>query len=196
MNCFQSSGKTTTSHFFLARHGKSLRRTGRNTWEEPPPSRSWTAGTCRRNRGGPRRSAARARFGTVSRGRGHLPQHYWRQCDFGPGGGDRGHRQQHARVLSLQRYALIEKNLKTMTSPEKRVRTRIEGWRRPNPSVVTRGVGGRLAVPFLGAVGPRVGQALPLHHAGGARLRAGAHGHAPLRSPSGVIDGLGRRNAR
>ena len=36
-----------------------------------------------------------------------------------------------------------------------------------------------------------VGQALPLHHTGVARLHVGAHGHAPLQSSAAVIDGLG-----
>ena len=56
--------------------------------------------------------------------------------------------------------------------------------RPPNPLIMADDVGGRLAVPLLWAVGPRVGQALPLHRAGTARLGAGAHGHAPLRPPA------------
>ena len=51
----------------------------------------------------------------------------------------------------------------------------------PKPSIMTGDVGGRLAVPFLRAVGPRVGQALPLHRAGVARLGEGAHDRAPAR---------------
>ena len=54
----------------------------------------------------------------------------------------------------------------------------------PNPSITAGDVGGRLAVPFPRAVGPRVGQTLLLHHLGAAKWRVGAHGHAPLpRSP-------------
>ena len=55
----------------------------------------------------------------------------------------------------------------------------------PNPSIMTGDVGGRLAVPFSRAVGPRVGQALPLHRAGAARLGGAAHGRAPARHSPG-----------
>ena len=51
-----------------------------------------------------------------------------------------------------------------------------------DPSITAGNVGGRLAVPFRRAVGPWVGQALPLHHLGAAKWGVRAHGHAPLQS--------------
>jgi hypothetical protein len=61
----------------------------------------------------------------------------------------------------------------------------------PDPSIAAGDVGGRLAVTFGPAVGPRVGQALPLHRLGAARVGCrGAWPCAPT-SFTPVIDGLG-----
>ena len=65
----------------------------------------------------------------------------------------------------------------------------------PNPSIMTGNVGGRLAVPFLQAVGAGVGQALPLHRAGAARSGGAAHARTPA-SGRPVIDGLGAQLLR
>jgi len=43
----------------------------------------------------------------------------------------------------------------------------------PHWSITAVVVGGRLAVPFLRAVGVRVGQAVPLHRADAAKIRSG-----------------------